>query len=70
MPIMQNAQGGPRRHGPDGSGELLLAGEIKGATGFAARKDELLCRWQLIYDPSKSWQVLAGLQQVSQHTCA
>lgn len=55
---------GPKRHGPDGTGELFLAGEIKGATGFAARKDELLCRWQLVYDPSKSWQVLAGLQQV------
>ncbi len=40
-----------------------MVGEIVGASGFT--QPMLFCRWQLLYEPSKSWQVLRGLQQVS-----
>lgn len=42
--------------------DVHVVGEIVGASGFT--QPMLFCRWQLLYEPSKSWQVLRGLQQV------
>ncbi len=42
--------------------ELHIIGEIVGASHFDY--PEVFCRWQLVYEPSKSWTVLRGLQQV------
>ena len=42
--------------------ELHVIGEIVGASRFDY--PELFCRWQLVYEPSKSWTLLRGLQQV------
>ncbi|KAG2496992.1 hypothetical protein HYH03_004997 [Edaphochlamys debaryana] len=47
--------------------ELHIVGEIVGASGFSQKM--LFCRWQLLYEPSKSWQVLQGLQQGATHAC-
>ena len=45
-----------------GKAELHLIGEISGASGFD--EEALYCKWQLIYEPSKTWQVLRGLEKV------
>lgn len=45
-----------------GKAELHLIGEISGASGFD--QEALYCKWQLVYEPSKTWQVLRGLEKV------
>ncbi|PNH06038.1 B9 domain-containing protein 2 [Tetrabaena socialis] len=47
--------------------DLHILGEIVGASGF--QFPMLFCRWQLLYEPSKSWQVLRGQQQGTTHAC-
>ena len=44
--------------------DLHFVGEIVGGSGFSAATPMLFCRWQLLYEPSKGWQVARGLQQV------
>ncbi|GIL62557.1 hypothetical protein Vafri_16646 [Volvox africanus] len=50
-----------------GTGEMHVVGEIVGASGFSFPM--LFCRWELVYDPSKSWKVLRGLTKGSTHAC-
>lgn len=47
--------------------DVHVVGEIVGASGFT--QPMLFCRWQLLYEPSKSWQVLRGLQQGATQAC-
>ncbi|KAG2449404.1 hypothetical protein HYH02_005553 [Chlamydomonas schloesseri] len=50
--------------------DLHFIGEIVGGSGFSAAASPMLfCRWQLLYEPSKSWQVVRGLQQGATHAC-
>ncbi|GIL90360.1 hypothetical protein Vretimale_18228 [Volvox reticuliferus] len=50
-----------------GAGEMHVVGEIVGASGFSFPM--LFCRWELVYDPAKSWKVLRGLTKGSTHAC-
>ncbi|KAG2433305.1 hypothetical protein HXX76_008371 [Chlamydomonas incerta] len=49
--------------------DLHFIGEIVGGSGFSPASPMLFCRWQLLYEPSKSWQVVRGLQQGATHAC-
>eukprot|EP00198_Chlamydomonas_reinhardtii_P009250 XP_001698587.1 predicted protein [Chlamydomonas reinhardtii] len=49
--------------------DLHFVGEIVGGSGFSAATPMLFCRWQLLYEPSKGWQVARGLQQGATHAC-
>ncbi|GLC36538.1 hypothetical protein PLESTB_000159200 [Pleodorina starrii] len=50
-----------------GLGDLHLVGEIVGASGFSCPM--LFCRWELLYEPAKSWKVLRGLTKGATHAC-
>eukprot|EP00798_Chlamydomonas_sp_ICE-L_P026061 gene26061-11763_t len=50
-----------------GKAEVNIIGEIDGASGF--KRDALFCRWQLVYDPTKSWAVVQGLEQGATQAC-
>ncbi|GFR50754.1 hypothetical protein Agub_g13021 [Astrephomene gubernaculifera] len=50
-----------------GLADVHVVGEIVGASGFSAPM--LFCRWQLLYEPGKSWRVQRGLQQGATHAC-
>ncbi|KXZ46950.1 hypothetical protein GPECTOR_39g444 [Gonium pectorale] len=47
--------------------DVHFMGEIEGASGFDYPM--LFCRWQLLYETSKSWKVMRGLQQGATHAC-
>lgn len=46
---------------PQGSANLHVIGEIAGASGFA--RSALYCRWQLMYEPTKTWALLRGMDK-------
>ncbi len=49
-------------HPTSARADVHILGEVAGATGFKSRQPAISCKWRLVFDASKSWAVVRGLQ--------
>ncbi|KAG1659957.1 hypothetical protein FOA52_010590 [Chlamydomonas sp. UWO 241] len=51
-----------------GRAHVHLFGEVSGGDGFEA--DALYCKWQLVYDSSRTWELMRGTDRGTTHVCS